>query len=304
MISSATVYHVFESTVPLYVAMLLAYLSVKWGKLFTPNQCSTINKFVAKISIPLLSYQVISTNNPYQMNRKLLLADIVQKCLALLIFIILSKVYAKESFDLVITGFSVSTLPNTLVVGIPLLKGLYGDEAAKFLGQIVVLQSLVWYTLLLFLFEFRAAKVITDTPFENTGNTLSWLILSMVGRKLIVNPNTYACVAGLFWALISFRWGIMLPTIVQNSISILANGGLGMAMFSLGLFMATQSRIIACGFRMMIFSLVLRFIIGPALMAMPSYTMQMRGTLLNVAIIQVLIIYFAHFRRYEHKHLI
>ncbi|KAK8949324.1 putative auxin efflux carrier component 5 [Platanthera zijinensis] len=292
MISSATVYHVFESTVPLYVAMLLAYLSVRWWKLFTPNQCSTINKFVAKISIPLLSYQVISTNNPYQMNLKLLLADIVQKCLALLIFIILSKVYAKEGFDLLITGFSVSTLPNTLVVGIPLLKGLYGEEAAKFLGQIVVLQSLVWYTLLLFLFEFRAAKVITATPFENTG------------RKLIINPNTYACVAGLFWALISFRWGIMLPTIVQNSISILANGGLGMAMFSLGLFMATQSRIIACGFRMMIFSLVLRFIIGPALMAMPSYTMQMRGTLLNVAIIQVLIIYFAHFRRYEQKHLI
>ncbi|XP_020596328.1 probable auxin efflux carrier component 8 [Phalaenopsis equestris] len=324
MISWEDVYHVLEATVPLYVAMALAYLSVRWWKLFTPDQCSVINKFVAKISIPLLSYHVISTNNPYHMNLKLLLADIVQKFLALIIFAILSKVYIKGSIDLLITGFSVSTLPNTLIVGIPLLKGLYDDEAAQLLGQIVVLQSLLWYTLLLFLFEFRAAKELSSPASENsvhmTDNHFahevaieedemetrerihsrteekksiiikfrnkSWLILSMVGRKLISNPNTYACLVGLLWSLISNRWAIVLPTIIKNSISILANGGLGMAMFSLGLFMASQSRIIACGLRMLIFSMVLRFIVGPILMAIPSYTLQMKGTLLNVAIIQ------------------
>lgn len=158
---------------PLYVAMTLAYLSVRWWKIFTPDQCSVINKFVAKISIPLLSYHVISTNNPYQMNLKLLLADIVQKLLALLIFTILSKLYIKGGFDLLITGFSLSTLPNTLIVGIPLLKGMYGDDAAKLLGQIVVLQSLIWYTLLLFLFEFRSAKQKSTSASENIGNTQS-----------------------------------------------------------------------------------------------------------------------------------
>lgn len=55
-----------------------------------------------------------------------------------------------------------------------------------------------------------------------------------------------------------------------------------------GLFMASQSRIIACGIRLMILSIVLRFIVGPALMAIPSYAIQMKGTLLNVAIIQVM----------------
>ncbi|PKA57315.1 Putative auxin efflux carrier component 5 [Apostasia shenzhenica] len=279
MISLADVYHVLEATVPLYVAMMLAYLSVRWWKLFSSEECSTINKFVAKISIPLLSYQVISMNNPYQMNLKLILADIVQKILALFIFLVISKL-----LDLVITGFSVCTLPNTLIVGIPLLRGMYGEEAAKILAQIVVLQSLVWYTILLFLFEYRAAEVTVETPSENTGDAL--LVLSMVGRKLMKNPNTYACLVGLIWALVSYRWGFVLPTIIKNSISIISNGGLGMAMFSLGLFMASQSRIIACSYRMMIFSMVLRCIVGPAFMAIPSYSLKMKGTLLKVALIQ------------------
>jgi auxin efflux carrier family len=50
---------------------------------------------------------------------------------------------------------------NTLIVGIPLLKGMYGDEVVKLISQIV---SLIWYTLLLFLLEFRAAKRINVTP--------------------------------------------------------------------------------------------------------------------------------------------
>ncbi|XP_026656513.1 probable auxin efflux carrier component 8 [Phoenix dactylifera] len=307
MISLATVYHVLVATVPLYAAMILAYLSIKWWKLFTPDQCTGINKFVAKFSVPLLSFHVISTNNPYKMNLKLLVADSLQKILALFVFAVLSKACFRGSLDWLITGFSLSTLPNTLIIGIPLLKGLYGDEAAKLLGQIVVLQSLIWYTLLLILFEFRAAKAIaanpTDRELESSEgvrprpeedevkslsirNIRSLLILWMAGKKLMINPNTYASLAGFVWALISFRWRIELPLIISNCISILSDGGLGMAMFSLGLFTASQSSIIACGIRMMILSMGLRFIIGPALIAITSYAIGMRAKLLKVAIVQ------------------
>ncbi|XP_072979931.1 probable auxin efflux carrier component 8 [Typha angustifolia] len=310
MFSATNVYHVFEATVPLYVTMILAYLSIKWWNLFTPEQCSGINKFVAKFSIPLLSFQVISTNNPYQMNVKLLFSDMVQKLLAVLVFAVVSKACYRNAFDWTITGFSLSTLPNTLIVGIPLLKGMYGDEAFKLLSQIVVLQSLLWYNLLLCLFEFRAAKgIAATTQTENTGESdisvpiqagqqeeeiksLSMrcssilFFLLMIGKKLVANPNTYASLAGLTWALISFRWELKLPLVIHNSITILSDGGLGMAMFSLGLFTASQSNIIACGARMMVFAMALRFIIGPALMAISSYACGMRGILLKVAIVQ------------------
>jgi hypothetical protein len=88
-ISWKIIYHVLEQTVPLYVAMILAYLSIKWWKLFTPEQCSGINKFVAKFSIPVLSFQVLSTNNPYDMNLKLILSYVIQKLLALLGFAVI-----------------------------------------------------------------------------------------------------------------------------------------------------------------------------------------------------------------------
>ncbi|CAM0882403.1 unnamed protein product [Alopecurus aequalis] len=311
MISWVAIYHVLEATAPLYVAMILAYLSIKWWKLFTPEQCSGINKFVAKFSIPLLSFQVISTNNPYDMNLKLIFADILQKSLALLGFAAISRACCKKKFDWLITGFSLSTLPNTLIVGIPLLKGMYGDEAVKLISQIVVLQSLIWYTLLLFLLEFRAATGIAATPSseivadeerstlgttqhyqegQSKGVTArcsrAFRFLLVVGKKLMMNPNMYACLAGLIWALISFRWQLQLPLIISNSIRILSDGGLGMAMFSLGLFTALQTKIIACGIKKMLLSLSIRFFLGPALMVVSSYAVGMRGTLLKVAIVQ------------------
>ncbi|KAL6997313.1 Peptidyl-prolyl cis-trans isomerase NIMA-interacting protein 1, partial [Sarracenia purpurea var. burkii] len=64
-------------------------------------------------------------------------------------------------------------------------------------------------------------------------SVMTRLILIMVWRKLIRNPNTYSSLIGLTWSLVSFRWNVKMPAIIQKSISILSDAGLGMAMFSL-----------------------------------------------------------------------
>ncbi|KAK9925128.1 hypothetical protein M0R45_033465 [Rubus argutus] len=312
MISLIDVYHVVAATIPLYVAMILAYLSVKWWKLFTPEQCSGINKFVAKFSIPLLSFQVISANNPYKMNLKLILADGLQKAIAFLALTAITKFNSHGGLNSIITGLSLSTLPNTLILGIPLLRAMYGEEASELVSQIVGLQSLIWYNLLLFLFEFGAAKAASVTPSseataeemeaqapneaqskdeaegeEITRNPKKMKsILLTVGRKLFFNPNTHATLLGLIWASIKSRWGVKMPEIVTQSIMILAKGGLGMATFSLGLFMASRPSIIACGTRMTMVAMGLKFIAGPAVMALSSFAIGLRGRVLRVAIVQ------------------
>lgn len=113
-----------------------------------------------------------------------------------------------------------------------------------------------------------------------------------------------------------------MPEIVTQSIIILANGGLGMATFSLGmkrhhqfpamtlwtktldeheynlvtlclldmslgLFMASRPSIIACGTRMTMVAMGLKFIAGPAVMALSSFAIGLRGRVLRVAIVQV-----------------
>ncbi|KAL2480786.1 Auxin efflux carrier component 1 [Abeliophyllum distichum] len=547
MITGTDLYHVLTAVVPLYVAMILAYGSVKWWKIFSPDQCSGINRFVALFAVPLLSFHFISTNNPYAMNYRFIAADTLQKIIVLFVLVIWSRISSRGSLEWSITLFSLSTLPNTLVMGIPLLKGMYGESSGTLMVQIVVLQCIIWYTLMLFLFEYRGARMLIAEQFPDTAgsiisfrvdsdiisldgkeplqteaevgedgklhvtvrkstssrseifsrrshgpnsgvsmtprpsnltnaeiyslqssrnptprgssfnhtdfysmvngkNTITvsprhsnygnlgfdeesgygnpsrpngvsgqgnagypaptsagifspvavtgtkkksngaegggkdlhmfvWsssaspvseggihvfrggdygneinvganpkdyddfgrdefsfgnkqglngtdregpvlsklgstselrpkasaeikttampptsvmtrLILIMVWRKLIRNPNTYSSLVGLTWSLVSFKWHVEMPAIIAKSISILSDAGLGMAMFSLGLFMALQPRMIACGKSVAAFSMAVRFLTGPAVMAAASIAVGLRGVLLHVAIVQ------------------
>ncbi|PQM38903.1 putative auxin efflux carrier component 1b [Prunus yedoensis var. nudiflora] len=525
MISFTDLYHVLTAVVPLYVAMILAYGSVKWWKIFSPDQCSGINRFVALFAVPLLSFHFISSNNPYAMNYRFIAADTLQKVIVLVALVVWSRTSSRGSLEWSITLFSLSTLPNTLVMGIPLLKGMYGDASGSLMVQIVVLQCIIWYTLMLFLFEYRGARLLIGEQFPDTaGSIISFrvdsdiisldgkeplqteaevgedgklhvtvrkstssrseiysrrshgpnsgvsltprpsnltnaeiyslqssrnptprgssfnhtdfysmvngknmsnasprqsnygnagfdeeaggvgmrggangvsgypapptagifspvtgpnakkkpngadggkdlhmfvwsssaspvseeafmfsevenydefgrdefsfdnrpnsngvdregpvlsklgsssttelhpktahgepkatamppasvmtrLILIMVWRKLIRNPNTYSSLIGLTWSLVSYKWHIVMPAIVARSIAILSDAGLGMAMFSLGLFMALQPKMIACGNSVASFAMAVRFLSGPAVMAAASIAVGLRAAL-------------------------
>lgn len=145
MISGGDFYNVMCAMVPLYFAMFMAYGSVKWWGVFSPEQCSGINRFVAVFAVPVLSFYFISQNNPYQMDLKFVLADTLSK-IAVLVVLSLWAILSKGGLDWLITLFSVATLPNTLVMGIPLLRAMYGDFTQSLMVQLVVLQCIIWYT--------------------------------------------------------------------------------------------------------------------------------------------------------------
>jgi len=144
MITAGDFYKVMCAMVPLYFAMLVAYGSVKRYKIFTPEQCSGINRFVAVFAVPVLSFHFIAQNNPYQMDTRFILADTLSKVLVL---VLLSAwvVFFNGGLDWLITLFSIATLPNTLVMGIPLLKAMYGEFTQSLMVQVVVLQCIIWY---------------------------------------------------------------------------------------------------------------------------------------------------------------
>ncbi|CAK9187029.1 unnamed protein product [Ilex paraguariensis] len=188
MIAGKDIYDVFAAIVPLYVAMILAYGSVRWWKIFTPDQCSGINRFVAVFAVPLLSFHFISSNNPYAMNYRFIAADSLQK-IVILTALFLWQIFSKNgSLEWLITLFSLSTLPNTLVMGIPLLKAMYGDFSGNLMVQIVVLQSVIWYTLMLFVFEYRGAKLLISEQFPETAGSITSFrvesdVVSLNGRE-------------------------------------------------------------------------------------------------------------------------
>lgn len=372
MITWEDIYIVISAVVPLYVTLFLAYGSVKWWKIFSPEQCAGINKFVVEFAVPLMSFEYIYKINPYELNFPFIAADAISKAMTLLALGLWAKCSHRGSFDWVITLFSLSTMPNLLVIGIPIVKAMYGDSAAKLTVQAVVMQSLVWYSILLFLYEYRSAKmlydnvpsvvkegenpslsgdarvdasislkVITDPEQPNKevnvyrdcnsedklptadgefviekedpklpesvskattaiisikvdqsdqksphAAAVMITILGTVWRKVVRNPNFYSSVIAIIWALIAARWHLGLPPMVQGSVTILSNTSLGMAMFSLGLFMALQPRIIACGASLALLAMLMRFLTGPAFMAIASIAAGLRGTVLHLSIVQ------------------
>ncbi|GKV44330.1 hypothetical protein SLEP1_g51522 [Rubroshorea leprosula] len=53
-------------------------------------------------------------------------------------------------------------------MGIPLLIAMYGQDSGSLMVQVAVLQCIIWYTLLLFLFEYRGAKILIMEQFLET----------------------------------------------------------------------------------------------------------------------------------------
>uniref|UniRef100_A0A7N0VAJ8 Auxin efflux carrier component n=1 Tax=Kalanchoe fedtschenkoi TaxID=63787 RepID=A0A7N0VAJ8_KALFE len=190
MISAKDFYTVVTAMTPLYVAMILAYGSVRWWKIFSPDQCSGINRFVAVFAVPLLSFHFISTNDIYLMNFRFIAADTLQKIIMLVALGLWANFTRTGSLEWLITIFSVSTLPNTLVMGIPLLIAMYGDYAGNLMVQVVVMQCIIWYTLLLFLFEYRGAKMLIMEQFPETAASIVSFrvdsdVMSLDGRDFL-----------------------------------------------------------------------------------------------------------------------
>ncbi|CAD6229462.1 unnamed protein product [Miscanthus lutarioriparius] len=163
---------------PLYTAAVLGYASVRWLKAFSDEQCAGINHFVALYAVPVLIFHMVSTNDPYHMNQRLIAADTLQKAVMLLALTAWafwshfrrrgrrrdgkaekqSSSAASSPIKWVVTNFSVASLPNTIIMGVPLLDGMYGSVSGELMKQIVVMQFCIWYNVVIFLYEFMAAR--------------------------------------------------------------------------------------------------------------------------------------------------
>lgn len=116
-----------------------------------------------------------------------------------------------------------------------MLKAMYGPFAQEIVVQLSVVQSLVWLTLLLFVLELRksnteimstsssavdsssggdgpemASDVEKSIPSMdlNVGKPSVCVLMKKVMRKLVTNPNSYACFIGITWACIAKRYAI------------------------------------------------------------------------------------------------
>ncbi|KAL6900739.1 hypothetical protein ACP4OV_005415 [Aristida adscensionis] len=355
MIAWGDIYKVVAAMAPLYFALGLGYGSVRWWRFFTPDQCAAINTLVVHFSMPFFTFDFAARTDPYNMNYRVLAADAVSKLLTIAAMAAWAlccrgggKGGARRSWP--ITGFSLATLNNTLVVGVPLLDAMYGRWAQDLIVQIAVVQALVWFPLLQLAFELRRACL--GIPSSDTASAVAVAVASAaaaadadesaraassdpggrvkplstssppsstlsdeklvdggaddvemnaggararirlgpmvraVALKMARNPNVYASVLGVAWACVAYRWRLSMPGIVTGSLQVMSRTGTGMSMFSMGLFMAQQKKVMACGARLAALGMALRFVAGPASTLVGAAALGLRGDVLRLAIIQ------------------
>lgn len=304
-------YKVVAAMAPLYFALGLGYGSVRWWKLFTPDQCDAVNRLVAYFAVPFFAFDFAARIDPFALSYRVLAADAFSK---LAVALVLTAWAASTrccgggggigyAFSWCITGFSLATLNNTLVVGVPLLDAMYGKWARDLVVQISVVQIIVYFPLLLLAFEVRqawggekpaaagdgrSAPQASDVEdgVETRRHETLWPLVRAVWLKVIRNPNVYAGVLGVAWSCVTNRWHIETPSIIDGSVLIMSKTGVGLGMFSMGLFMALQEKIIVCGAGPTVLGMVLRFVAGPAATAVGAVALGLRGDVLRLAIIQ------------------
>ncbi|KAM6596480.1 hypothetical protein CsatA_007004 [Cannabis sativa] len=267
MIKWEDVYKVVEATAPLYVALILGYGSVKWWKIFTPDQCGAINRFVCFFTLPLYTFDFTAHVDPFKWNYRFIAADaiskssVVQAIFWMTLLLIVLECYRTAGIDISSNDKKISVVCGLKDNGVAAAttKDLEINAVEESVGD---------------------KSSSSDTPQSY------WSLIKVVGFKVAMNPNSYAVFIGLIWAIIASRCHIKMPSIIEGSISIMSKAGAGTAMFSMGIFMALQKKIIACGLRLTVFGMVLRFIAGPAAMAIGCIAAGLHGDILRVAIVQ------------------
>ncbi|XP_052181106.1 auxin efflux carrier component 5-like [Diospyros lotus] len=227
MIGWEDVYKMVVAMVPLYVALVLGYGSVRWWRIFTAEQCDAVNRLVCYFTLPLFTFEFTAHIDPFQMNYPFIAGDAISKVIIVGMIAIWAKCSGKGSYCWSITSFSLCTLTNSLVVWVPLMKAMYGQLGVDLVVQSSVVQAIVWLTILLFVLEFLRSStglVGEDKDLEGDGNGVVgarpsfWSLMKVVGQKLAMNPNSYACIVGITWAFLSNRWHFQMPSIIEGSV--------------------------------------------------------------------------------------
>jgi predicted permease len=204
------------------------------------DQCDAVNRLVAYFAVPFFAFDFAARMDPYALNYRVLAADALSKLAVVLALAAWAAVSTrcctrrgdggKGGGDLAsswcITGFSLATLNNTLVVGVPLLDAMYGGWARDLVVQISVVQIIVYFPLLLLAFEVRracgggvatkpdtAAPPASDNDVEGGGverrsqqREPVWPLVRAVWLKVARNPNVYAGVLGVTWSCVTNRY--------------------------------------------------------------------------------------------------
>ncbi|XP_066323734.1 probable auxin efflux carrier component 5a [Miscanthus floridulus] len=110
----------------------------KWWKISTPELCESVNSLVALFAIPFFTFRFTVHIDPFRANYRAIAADVVSKVVIGARWVLFARGHCNAAVNWSITGFSLSTLTSSLVVGVPMAQAMYGDWVQLSIFQAIV----------------------------------------------------------------------------------------------------------------------------------------------------------------------
>jgi malonate transporter len=211
---------VLSIVMPIFVLVVIGYAAARAGVLSDAGQRG-ISEFAFNYAMPALLFRGIAGAGPAAPgSSRIAIAYFAAAAGVWLLATILTRfVLRRPAIDAATVAMS-SCFGNIVMIGIPLVLTVVGDEAAAPMAILLALHSpLLWIV----------GTLHQQHTTHQTGRSPLRTIIE-VARELVRNPLLLAIAAGLAWRL----GGLQLPAAIDNSVALMAQAGVPCAQMALG----------------------------------------------------------------------
>lgn len=205
-----------NATMPVFLLMVIGYVLRQFG-IFDEVFANKVNKFVFKITLPVLVFKELSTANFYEMwDMKFVVFCFVASLVSILAAVGLSMLIKDES----VRGefAQASYRSSSALLGCAFVQNIYGSAGS---ASLMIIAAVPLYNI--------AAVLILNFMKPNRGKMSKTLIQKTL-IDVITNPIIIGIVLGMGWSLLK----IPQPTIMSKTVINVANLATPLGLMALG----------------------------------------------------------------------
>ena len=238
-------FHHLALSLPLFLLVLVGYAAMRlsgWPAVVSES----LTRVVYSVAIPALLFRLLSQSASYPPVDSRLLIAFFGGCL---IVFVIGRIIAWKLFALDGVSQSVFALggifSNCVMLGLPVAKVSFGDEAVPSVALVLVFNALTLWTLVTVSVEWARHGSLSIKGFGRTA------------KGVLTNPIIVGILSGTFFGLT----GVSLPGFIDETLSMVAQSASPMALIALGMGLAEYG--VRNGWRISVAVSIVKLIVSP-----------------------------------------
>ena len=238
-------FHHLGLSLPLFLLVLVGYAAMRlsgWPAVVSES----LTRVVYSVAIPALLFRLLSQSASFPPVDSRLLIAFFGGCL---IVFVIGRIIAWKLFALDGVSQSVFALggifSNCVMLGLPVAKVSFGDEAVPSVALVLVFNALTLWTLVTVSVEWARHGSLSIKGFGRTA------------KGVLTNPIIVGILSGTFFGLT----GVSLPGFIDETLSMVAQSASPMALIALGMGLAEYG--VRNGWRISVAVSIVKLIVSP-----------------------------------------